>query len=301
MEKLFYGASPALTCRIQYFIPSGRVRPDLIFQCIAGECLRRGEHFIPLRGLDRFTADGLSPSAQTIHLDFYKTIWKIESNRSLSKGAFMKKTFLKLPDKKRLHILNAAAEIFAREGYHNASVSDICENAGISNGALYKYFKNKEDLFLTLIDYGIDLVRGLYGQVETDKSVIATLNSLFKGIHEMARDMGFIISMYLDLGTCALNSFADKKSAKLERIGRDFLTELLTGAASRGEISKTVDIPSTVYFIDNLIILYSYSMVSVHYKKRLLTFMNEKKDVPEKKKIAFMLGAVSRMLEADIK
>ena len=225
----------------------------------------------------------------------------MESNRSLSTGDFMKNTFLKLPDKKRLSILNAAAEIFASEGYHHASISDICKNAGISNGALYKYFKNKEDLFLSIIDYGIELVSGLFRQFETDRSVIPTLGAIFNGIKLIGRDSGFIISMYLDLGTCTLNSFAEKKSAELEKIGRDFLTELLTNAASRGEISSSVDIRSTVYFIDNLIILYSYSTVSVHYKKRLLAFMHEKNDVPEKKKIAFMLEAVSRILKANIK
>lgn len=212
----------------------------------------------------------------------------------------MKNTFLKLPDKRRLFILNAAAEIFAGEGYHHASISDICKNAGISNGALYKYFKNKEDLFLSIMDYGIELVNGLYRQVETDKPVLPTLNSIFNGIRQMGRHSGFIISMYLDLGTCALNSFAEKKSAELENIGRDFLTGLLTSAVSRGEISSSVDIRSTVYFIDNLIILYSYSTVSVHYRKRLLAFMHEKNDVPEKKKIAFMLEAVGRILKANI-
>jgi TetR/AcrR family transcriptional regulator len=213
----------------------------------------------------------------------------------------MKNTFLKLPDKKRLSILNAAAEIFASEGYHHASISDICKNAGISNGALYKYFKNKEDLFLSIIDYGIKLVSGLFRQFETDRPVLPTLGAIFNGIKLIGRDSGFIISMYLDMGTCTLNSFAEKKSAELEKIGRDFLTELLTNAAARGEISSSVDIRSTVYFIDNLIILYSYSTVSVHYKKRLLAFMHEKNDVPEKKKIAFMLEAVSRILKANIK
>jgi AcrR family transcriptional regulator len=226
-------------------------------------------------------------------------MWRIESKQSLSNGAFMKNTFLKLPDEKRLFILNAAAEIFASEGYHHASISDICKNAGISNGALYKYFKNKEDMFLSIIDYGIDLVNGLYQQFDTNKPVLPTLKAIFTGINRMARDRSFIISIYLDIGTCTLNSFAEKKSADLEIIGRDFLTKLLTNAVSRGEIKNSVDIRSTVYFIDNLIILYSYSTVSVHYCKRLLAFMHEKKDVPEKKKIAFMLEAVSRILKAN--
>ena len=135
----------------------------------------------------------------------------------------MKNTFLKLPDEKRLFILNAAAEIFASEGYHHASISDICKNAGISNGALYKYFNNKEDMFLSIIDYGIDLVNGLYRQFDTGKPVLPTLKAIFTGINRMARDRGFIISIYLDIGTCTLNSFAEKKSADLEIIGRDFL------------------------------------------------------------------------------
>jgi len=227
-------------------------------------------------------------------------MWKMESKRSLSNGVFMKDAFLKLSDEKRLFILNAAAQIFASEGYHHASISDICKNAGISNGALYKYFNNKEDLFLSILDYGIDLVKGLYRPFETNRPVLPTLNAIFTGIKRMSQDMGFIISIYLDMGTCVLNSFAEKKSADLEIVGRDFLTELLTNAVSRGEIKCSVDIRSTVYFIDNLIILYSYSTVSVHYRKRLLAFMHEKNDVPEKKKIAFMLETISRLLQTNV-
>jgi flagellar biosynthesis protein FlhB len=93
-----------------------------------------------------------------------------------------------------------------------------------------------------------------------------------------------------------LNRFAEQKSDILERIGKDFLSELLSNAASRGEIDRSPDIRSAVYLIDNLIILYSYSTVSEHYRKRLLVFMDEKSDVSEKKKIAFMLGTIKDIL-----
>ncbi|PKL38914.1 MAG: hypothetical protein CVV44_08575 [Spirochaetae bacterium HGW-Spirochaetae-1] len=208
----------------------------------------------------------------------------------------MKETFLKLAEDKRLFILNAAAEIFARDGYHQAGISEICKNAGISNGALYKYFSNKEALFLTILDFGIDMVRGLYRQFPATGSVPETLNKIFTGIRTMAQQKGFVISIYLDLGTCAMNRFAQEKSDELERVGRDFLTELLENARSRGEIPTTVDIASAVYFIDNLIILYSYSMVSEHHRRRLLVFMNEKNDVSDKKKIEFMLQNLKDIL-----
>jgi AcrR family transcriptional regulator len=47
---------------------------------------------------------------------------------------------------RREHILDAAEHCFAREGFHRASMQDICREAGISPGALYIYFSSKEDL-----------------------------------------------------------------------------------------------------------------------------------------------------------
>jgi AcrR family transcriptional regulator len=210
----------------------------------------------------------------------------------------MKETFQKLPGEKQLAILTAAAGIFARDGYHAASIDNICRSAGISNGALYKYFRNKEDLFLTVIDQGIELVREFYRQFDPAGPVLGILERIFNGITRTVPAEGTAVSIYLDLCTCSLNRFAEKKSGPLEQVGRDFLSGLLENAAARGEIPRGLDIPAAVYFIDNLVLSYSFSMVSAHYRRRLLVFMNEGKDVPEKRKVAFMLRAVRQMLAA---
>ncbi|HHY20503.1 MAG TPA: helix-turn-helix transcriptional regulator, partial [Bacilli bacterium] len=47
-------------------------------------------------------------------------------------------------------ILQAAKEVFAEVGYHGASVSRIAKSAGIGDGTVYLYFKNKEDILTTL-------------------------------------------------------------------------------------------------------------------------------------------------------
>ena len=46
----------------------------------------------------------------------------------------------------RDRILNSARRLFADKGYHKATVFDISKRAGLSEGALYKYFQGKEDL-----------------------------------------------------------------------------------------------------------------------------------------------------------
>jgi AcrR family transcriptional regulator len=53
---------------------------------------------------------------------------------------------------KRAAILRAAAEIFFAVGYEAASMATICERVGGSKQTVYNYFRNKQELFITLIE-----------------------------------------------------------------------------------------------------------------------------------------------------
>jgi AcrR family transcriptional regulator len=52
----------------------------------------------------------------------------------------------------RQRILAAARTVFGARGYHAATIEEIADEAGLSNGAIYYNFASKEDLFLTLLD-----------------------------------------------------------------------------------------------------------------------------------------------------
>jgi AcrR family transcriptional regulator len=56
----------------------------------------------------------------------------------------------------RERLLRAARRVFARNGFHGASVEEIASEAGFSTGALYSNFTGKEDLFLVLMEREID-------------------------------------------------------------------------------------------------------------------------------------------------
>ena len=49
-------------------------------------------------------------------------------------------------------ILDCAKEEFLDKGYSNASLRLICKKAGVTTGALYFFYKNKEDLFRAIVD-----------------------------------------------------------------------------------------------------------------------------------------------------
>lgn len=51
----------------------------------------------------------------------------------------------------REDFLEAALAVFSKFGYHNATVEEIARQAGYSTGSLYNYFKNKQDMFTTLV------------------------------------------------------------------------------------------------------------------------------------------------------
>ncbi|MCA9566233.1 MAG: TetR/AcrR family transcriptional regulator [Myxococcales bacterium] len=59
---------------------------------------------------------------------------------------------------KRTRITEAAVEVFAEKGFHSARVSDIAKKAGVADGTIYLYFKNKEDLLLSIFEEKMDVL-----------------------------------------------------------------------------------------------------------------------------------------------
>src|SRR4051812_30385162 len=50
-------------------------------------------------------------------------------------------------------LLEAALEVFARDGYRTATIDDVAEAAGVTKGAIYHYFDTKEALLLRVIEH----------------------------------------------------------------------------------------------------------------------------------------------------
>jgi AcrR family transcriptional regulator len=53
---------------------------------------------------------------------------------------------------RRAHLLHCALEVFARKGYHAASIADIIKQASVARGTFYLYFESKRAVFEELLD-----------------------------------------------------------------------------------------------------------------------------------------------------
>lgn len=53
----------------------------------------------------------------------------------------------------RRALIEAAAEVFSRQGFHGSSLDTVADHAGYTKGAVYAHFKSKDDLYLAVLEH----------------------------------------------------------------------------------------------------------------------------------------------------
>jgi AcrR family transcriptional regulator len=84
---------------------------------------------------------------------------------------------------KKYQILQASLEVFGSYGYKKTSMQDIADALGISRPALYQYYKNKEAVFLALVEYTLNL--GEQAAIKGFKYSADNFECLLHGIKDM--------------------------------------------------------------------------------------------------------------------
>lgn len=62
------------------------------------------------------------------------------------------KTFLNLSEEKQKNLITASEKEFAKKDFSSSSINQIIQDAGISRGSFYMYFKDKEDLYFYVLE-----------------------------------------------------------------------------------------------------------------------------------------------------
>jgi AcrR family transcriptional regulator len=91
-------------------------------------------------------------------------------------------------------LLEAAEEIFVRDGFEGAQLNEIAAAAGRSKGSVYTHFKNKEDLFLALFEHqtraSIERLTNCVRKCTDRKEALAAFRNFYVGF---VRDKAFSI------------------------------------------------------------------------------------------------------------
>ena len=89
------------------------------------------------------------------------------------------------PNKKKARIMDAALKVFARDGYHRATVDAIAELAGVGKGSVYRYFKSKDDLLKTLL-------------IESSAEILDFVNHILSIEMDLAEQIQVVIQAWVE-------------------------------------------------------------------------------------------------------
>lgn len=84
---------------------------------------------------------------------------------------------------KHKKILKAAVKVFAEKGFYNARVSEIAKEADVADGTIYLYFKNKDDILISLFEeeFG-QIVENMRQELEKEKNPLQKIRK-FAQVH----------------------------------------------------------------------------------------------------------------------
>jgi TetR/AcrR family fatty acid metabolism transcriptional regulator len=80
---------------------------------------------------------------------------------------------------RRREILEAAVRVFARRGFHAATIAEVAAEAGVAVGSIYLYFNTKEDLYFSLVDEKVEeLLSFLHAELARAPTALGKLRRL---------------------------------------------------------------------------------------------------------------------------
>jgi TetR/AcrR family transcriptional regulator, fatty acid metabolism regulator protein len=102
---------------------------------------------------------------------------------------------------KRERILRAAIRVFARKGFYSTRVSEIAKAAGVADGTIYLYFKNKDDVLISIFQDRISkLLEALSTAIAEQTSFEAKLRAcvdLQLGLLDGSRELAEVVTVNL--------------------------------------------------------------------------------------------------------
>jgi AcrR family transcriptional regulator len=144
-------------------------------------------------------------------------------------------------EKARRSIIESAAQVFTEKGYHKTKMDDIAEKLGVSKGAIYQYFKSKEQIFVEVIDFFMQFKKDeVMSIILSDNPMrIASAEFLEMKIDRALQTQSFGLDLFLE--AARNESLRERMAEKYQKIYDEFIghTEELK---EKGVIKKDAEV-----------------------------------------------------------
>jgi TetR/AcrR family transcriptional repressor of uid operon len=157
----------------------------------------------------------------------------------------MRRANAQLKSDRQEEILAAAHRCFVRSGFHGASMQDICAEAGMSPGNLYRYFPSKEALIAGIAERDRAEVGQSFARADLSQGLFNVLEGMVR--HYLAKwPMDRVLLCTEVMAESRRNPEIARISAAFDADVRNWLINMLRAAAARGDIPNDVDFDGAV-------------------------------------------------------
>ncbi len=170
----------------------------------------------------------------------------------------------------RSKIIDAAEDVFYEKGFSLSTLQDIADIAGVTRGAIYWHFKDKNELFHAICERVITPVEETFAKsIKEDTAIVKTLKNIcinnFKDValNERKQKVLSIMLFKYEYVSEAELVFKREKDGKAKFV--KYIAALLKKAQEKGEIGKSEDIEMLAYCLHVFIMgIYKDFLINVN-------------------------------------
>jgi AcrR family transcriptional regulator len=188
----------------------------------------------------------------------------------------------------REKILSTARKLFAKQGYFNCKISDIAQEAGMSQGILYWYFSSKEELLKSVLSDGFETL-GQLTESAANRSGTSRekLDALLDDYIAFGRQKGEFTAVFISILGHGGMPLLMKLGFNTTQIGMRYhqaLSTILAQGQAEGTVLPEID--------PNILTMFFFSL----FNGLMITYGTDWLNVPEQ----FVRQAVLRLLGSQI-
>lgn len=137
-------------------------------------------------------------------------------------------------------ILEAACKVFAEMGFHQSTISLIAKEAGVADGTIYLYFKNKDDILVQFYEYKTKQVFDRFRESvdQADTAVEKLRNLIRTHLNEFQKDPN--MAMVYQAEVYQQRRLARDSIKEMSKMYRDIITELIERGQEEGSMRRNL-------------------------------------------------------------
>jgi len=137
-------------------------------------------------------------------------------------------------------ILAAAVKVFAEQGFHQSTIAQVAKEAGVADGTIYLYFKNKDDILVQFYEYKTRQVFERFRQrvKEADTAVNKLRNLIYSHLEEFQKDKDMAVVYQVE--THQQRKLAQEPIKAMSKMYRDLISEIVELGQEEGTMRRNL-------------------------------------------------------------